>query len=99
MHGHLNVKIIHIRYCNSEAFTSIKMKLYASRERTALSFTFHKNRLLCKKNGALLRHIYPPRILESCIKPQKFARLPLSIMDYKSFSAYYPVTVNTGCST
>jgi len=49
MHGHLKVKIIHIRHCNIEAFTAIRMKLYTSRERTALSFKFHKNSLSCNK--------------------------------------------------
>jgi len=92
---HLNIKIIHIRYCNIEAFTAIKIKLYTSHEWNALSFTFHKNGLLCKKNGAPLRHIYTQRISESYIKPQKFARLPFSVMNYKTFSGYYSVNVNT----
>jgi hypothetical protein len=71
------------------------MKLYTSREQTALSFTFHKTTLLCNKNCAVLKQIYPQRISESNIKSQKFARLPFSIMDYKSFSGYYPVNVDT----
>jgi hypothetical protein len=62
---------------------------------SGLHYLLHSTKLLCNKNGVVLRHIYPQLISESYIKPQEFACLPFSIMDYKSFSGYYPVNVDT----